>query len=893
MRIHLIALAIGACALMHSSAEAGAPVVSTTADSGAGSLRDLVTSASDGLTIQFAPELQGQTIVLTSGEIPINANITVSGPGPGLITVQRSTDQGTPSFRIFSISPGHTVTIQGLTLSNGSVQGKFPANSGGGIYNDGSNLTVTHCVISGNSAGLGGGIYNNAINFGTAQLTIDNTKVTGNTSVGAGGGIFNDGSGATHSASILLSQSTVSGNSALNGAGIFNDGHDSGSANLVVNDSTISGNTAQTLGGGIFNFGQLHPDNTRTTLSNSTISGNAAQRGGGLANDGTAGAAILEIANCTISDNSATQNGGGILNTIASPTATPGQGRRPNGSGPVASVTLRNTILHTGASGENIHNDQGQFTSNGYNLSSDDGGGLLNGTGDLVSVDPLLGPLADNGGPTFTHALLPGSPAINAGDPAFVPPPDFDQRGTGFPRVFAGRIDIGAFELQQIVETTLLNISTRLRVLGGDQALIGGFIIAGSSPERLLIRGIGPSLGDFGVPDPLGDPILELHGPEGFSTITNDNWQDTQAAEIQATGLAPTNDLESAILSMLSPNAYTAVVRGNNGGTGVGLVEVYDLGFGANSRLDNISTRGFVNVGDSAMIGGFILAFGNESPQILLRAIGPSLAAFGVPDTLADPTLELHDGNGATVAMNDNWRDTQETEIAATGAPPSDDLESAIVQALPPAAYTVLVRGKNDTTGVGLVEAYRLASPATPTPTPGPTETPTPVPTATPEATSTPPLTPTPTPVARFSSFSSEAAVGTKDAIVMNAFIISGSEQRNVIERGLGGLSALDPSLDLRGPGAALIATNDNWQDDPAQAKLITASGFAPPNTLDAAIIGILDPSYLHGRATGRPEESGQIWDQRCARFVHQRRRGPDFGGDASECRGRRRRTYG
>jgi hypothetical protein len=254
----------------------------------------------------------------------------------------------------------------------------------------------------------------------------------------------------------------------------------------------------------------------------------------------------------------------------------------------------------------------------------------------------------------------------------------------------------------------LLNISTRLRVLAGDEVLIGGFIVTGTELKRVLIRGIGPSLSGVGVT--LSDPTLELH--QGSTTLTsNDNWKtradgSSQQADIEATKIPPTNDSESAILAMLSPGAYTVILAGKSGGEGVGLVEVYDLGLGANSTPANISTRGFVDTGANVMIGGFIVGGGSGgNSTVVVRALGPSLEVSGA---LADPTLELHDGNGALIRSNDNWKETQQTDIEATGLQPTNDLESAIFQTLAPGAYTAIVRGALDTTGVGLVEVYRL-----------------------------------------------------------------------------------------------------------------------------------------------------------------------------------------
>jgi len=259
------------------------------------------------------------------------------------------------------------------------------------------------------------------------------------------------------------------------------------------------------------------------------------------------------------------------------------------------------------------------------------------------------------------------------------------------------------------VPAQALNISTRLEVRTNDQVLIGGFIIDGDAPKRVVLRAIGPALSAFGVTNPLADPVLELHASDGALITLNDNWKDTQQADIEATGLQPSNDLESAIVSTLDPGSYTAVVSGKNGGTGVGLVEGYDVDQAANSQLANISTRGFVETGSNVMIGGFILGGGGgKVVNVVVRALGPSLTAFGVTEALADPTLELHDENGALIQDNDNWKDTQQTDIEATGLQPTNDLESAIFQTLAPGAYTAIVAGKNDLTGVGLVEVYRL-----------------------------------------------------------------------------------------------------------------------------------------------------------------------------------------
>ena len=257
-----------------------------------------------------------------------------------------------------------------------------------------------------------------------------------------------------------------------------------------------------------------------------------------------------------------------------------------------------------------------------------------------------------------------------------------------------------------------VNLSTRMRVQSGDDVAIGGFIIMGADAKRVLLRAIGPSLGSAGVPDALTDPIMELHGPVGFSTMRNNDWRETQEKEIQATGLAPTNDLESAIIVTLAPGSYTAIVRGNNNTSGVALVEVYDIEETA-SALANISTRAAVSNGSNVVIAGFILGHSAGSDDVIVRGIGPSLTSSGVSNPLANPMLELRDGNGALLQMNDDWQDDpgQASIISAAGLAPTNGVESAIAATMSPGPYTALLAGLNNGTGIGLVEVYSRGSP--------------------------------------------------------------------------------------------------------------------------------------------------------------------------------------
>jgi hypothetical protein len=259
-----------------------------------------------------------------------------------------------------------------------------------------------------------------------------------------------------------------------------------------------------------------------------------------------------------------------------------------------------------------------------------------------------------------------------------------------------------------------LNISTRLHVEAGENVAIGGFMITGNSPKKVAIRGMGPSLQSAGfVGTSLSDPTLQLRDSDNSLIASNDNWRDNpvSAAELEAVGLAPGFDFESAIVATLPPGAYTAIMGGRNSATGMGLVEIYDMDLAGDARLTNISTRGLVRPGDGVVIGGFILGGDTGQASVLLRAIGPSLTAAGIANALANPTLELRDSNGVLLQSNDNWKDSQRTAIEATGIPPQNDFEAAILATLLPGSYTAIAAGKDGSVGVGLIEIYNLPSP--------------------------------------------------------------------------------------------------------------------------------------------------------------------------------------
>jgi hypothetical protein len=251
----------------------------------------------------------------------------------------------------------------------------------------------------------------------------------------------------------------------------------------------------------------------------------------------------------------------------------------------------------------------------------------------------------------------------------------------------------------------LLNISTRVHVRGGDNVMIGGFIIEGDSNKDVALRALGPSLGDLGVKETLPDPELEVYDSTGALIAQNDNWTSLPPGTVPA-GLEPPNPAEAVVVANLAPGSYTAILRSVDGTEGNALCELYDLVPGKSS-VRNISTRGRVGIGDDVMIGGFIVG-GTAPLKVMIRAIGPSLAAFGVAGVLPDPVLELHDKDGSLIYFNDNWRGDQAQQIIDSTIAPNDEHESAIIATLAPGAYTAIVHDVGTAEGVALVEVYVL-----------------------------------------------------------------------------------------------------------------------------------------------------------------------------------------
>ena len=253
-----------------------------------------------------------------------------------------------------------------------------------------------------------------------------------------------------------------------------------------------------------------------------------------------------------------------------------------------------------------------------------------------------------------------------------------------------------------------LNISGRAAVETGQGVAISGFIVTGTVPKRVGVRAIGPSLANFGIADALMDPVLQLNRAAGSLVMANDNWKNTQQAQLMAAGLAPANDNEAALIATLPAGNYSAIVSGKNGGTGVALAEVYDLDPTSNSRLANVSTRAHVGTDSDVLISGFITGNRIGATRVAIRALGPSLQKFGIANPLPDPQLALVNANGTLLASDDDWQTHQAQAAAITsyGLAPSNNLESAIAISLAPGSYTAIVTGKNNQTGVALIEVY-------------------------------------------------------------------------------------------------------------------------------------------------------------------------------------------
>jgi hypothetical protein len=617
--------------------------------------------------------------------------------------------------------------ISGTGVNNNSSVGQNfqAANLGQIIFNNSSTAASAHMsIVNGGKfppeVSTGSTIFNDTSSAGGASIVNASTELDFFGDIGRT--IFNGASSADHAS---ISNRGAGGSHGAGGQTIFNDTSTAANASIdnggsgevstaessltTFNDASTAGHATITNHGGFteFDVEGLTLFQGSSTADSATIIANTTPAGGGggilFSGASTGGTARVEVFDNGYLDISGRQPGV----TIGS----------IEGSG---NVFLGANNLRVGTNGRNtsfsgVISGSGSLTKIGSGVLTLQANDCIADTVGLILVSGSIVKLDFAGPPDVIASLkvngVPQPPGVYGGFMSGAPHilPEFDGLGT----VEAGPI------------STLGNISTRAFVQTGDNVVIGGFIIEGAEAKRVVIRAIGPELTQYGVPNALANPTLELHDGTGALIASNNNWVATiiggiitsdQVAAIRASGYAPGDPRESAMIVNLPPGNYTAIVRGVANTTGVALAEVYDLSPAPNSLLGNISTRSFVQTGDNVMIGGVIVQ-GTEPRRVIVRAIGPELTQYGIPNPLADPTLELHDSTGALIASNDNWQHTiiggiitsdQVAAIRASGHAPRDPRESAIIATLPPGNYTAIVRGINNTTGVALVEVYDL-----------------------------------------------------------------------------------------------------------------------------------------------------------------------------------------
>jgi hypothetical protein len=632
----------------------------------------------------------------------VETGLTQTGP---TFTVTNTADRATSA----ACTVDNCTLRNALELSNAAQDANvidFAPGLTGTITNNGTQTITSPLTINGPGARLlsvSGNRANRVFVVTSSNAVISGLTITLGgppSSAVTGGGIYNTSGGSLTLRDCVISACVA--NDAIGGGGIYND---SGTT-LVLTRCTLVDNFTNRAGGAVYNLGAF-------TATNCTFFLNAALNGGAIISKANNGMSNTTLRNCTIDNNSASDanQGGG----------SGGGGVYAEGSD--AQFHLGNTIISGNTSGGTNPDIRGNVVSDGFNFIGKVGSasGLTNGVnGDQIGsgagIDPNLSiVIKDNGGPTNTVALFSPSSAIDAGNDALAPPTD--QRGY----LRSGVSDIGAFEFGGTLPTPtpglVSNVSTRLPVGSGDNVLIEGFIIQGpnGSTKKIMIRAIGPSLVPFGIPDGLANPTLEIRDASNTLVASNNDWGTTQvggiiigdqSAEIAGSGLAPANNLESAIIANLAPGSYTAVVRGVNDTVGTGVVDAYDLSPASPARLANIATRGLIQPGDKLMIAGFIIQ--NAPVRAVVRAIGPSLSAFGINNALLDTTLQLRDQNGVIVRENDDWQSDQKQELEATGLQPSDAREAAALATIQPGQYTVQVRGKPEATGIGVVQVFFL-----------------------------------------------------------------------------------------------------------------------------------------------------------------------------------------
>ncbi|MEY2526128.1 MAG: large repetitive protein [Verrucomicrobiota bacterium] len=636
-----------------------------------------------------------------------NATVTNSGPNSGVYFYFFNPVSGSAAFNNTNATAFLDCSGSATLVTVGSIAGIgniFLGNGSKGLVVGTNDADTTFSGLL-KDGGAFGGIGGTLTKVGNGTLTLSNANTyTGPTAIN---------SGKLELTGSLLSAVTVSGGAFLDISG----------ASSSAGVGSIAGAGSIFLGGKTLITGT---DNTNTTFSGSIQDGGLFGGSGGNLTKAGGGTLILSGAN-TYTGSTAINAGRLAVNSSLSSGVSIAHGATLGGNGSInAAVTSKGEIAPGLSAGQlTINGDmQLRFPSD---LSFEIGGTTPAGQYDVLNkIDNAGLKLNGNLGVTLINGFVPANTDTFTILTTTTPLTghfnnvlngtrvNTEDGGGSFIATYSGNnvalSDFGA----PIPVSKLLNISTRADVETGDNVTIGGFIITGTAQKKVIIRGLGPSLSNFGLQNVLADPTLELHNAIGALITSNDNWkvndqtQQSQSAEVSATGLPPSNDPESAIVMMLDPGNYTAILAGKNGATGIGLIEVYDLTSAADSKLANISTRGLVGTGDNVLIGGIIIGPSSGTTKtVLVRALGPSLPN-SIANRLLDPTLELHDGTGATIVSNDNWKINQQTDIEDTGLAPSNDNEAAILASLLPGNYTAIVHGAGNTSGVALVEVYDL-----------------------------------------------------------------------------------------------------------------------------------------------------------------------------------------
>jgi hypothetical protein len=614
----------------------------------------------------------GPNVTVTGGTLITAGNGVISGDGPGGSggVLKDITNTGS-----VVIGDQEAITLAGTFTNNGSVTVNSAGNGATLRFVDGTTLAGTGTVTLSNN----GSNYLMASNGSEALTIAPGATIQGAGNISPG---FSGGSNMLRITNQGLVHANISGAALVIRAEAFNNTPFTNTGTLrASNGATLffSGSSTLTNNGG-----------TLDVLTGSTISA-----GGGITLLQTSGTIDL--------------NGGDMNFPL---------GVDLNGGQLIGNGTFTGSVRNNGGTLGPGHSPgkiviTGNYTQGASGVLNMEIGGKTPGT----QYDQLQVSGTATLGGTLNVSLINGfRPAVGDVFQLIAPSSFSGAFATVNTTGFTGQVNYSAGSTTITVLTVPdipLNIATRVRVNPDPNQLIGGFIITGTEPKKVIIRAIGPSLSSL-FPGVLADPTMELF--QGTSLLaSNDNWKirsdgSSQQAEIEASTIPPTNDLESALVRTLAPGAYTAIVRGKGGVSGIGLVEVYDLDQTAKSKLANIATRGFVDTDNNVMIGGFIIGGnGQASARVVIRAIGPSLAAFGITSALQDPILELKNANGSTLISNDDWKQSQEAEINQTGLAPTDIRESALVTSLPDGNYTALVRGKNNSTGVALVEVYSIS----------------------------------------------------------------------------------------------------------------------------------------------------------------------------------------